>query len=132
MADYTGSTIPDPVTFFTRSLRIVFSTDNYLHGDGFTFHWNAFVPEGVQDYDSTLSLALHPNPAQDFVTVNTSKLSEPSVITIFDLSGKAVLTANAAPDGKTILDISRLNSGVYMVRLQGQYSQETQKLIITR
>ncbi|MCR4964221.1 MAG: C10 family peptidase [Bacteroidales bacterium] len=131
IADYNSSVTPDVTTFYTNKLRIIFASDNYLHADGFTFHWNAFVPEGVEEYDQANNLTIHPNPASNSITINTENYTEASEITIFDLSGKAIMTTKIE-EGASTLDVSSLANGVYMVRLQGKKHTETQKLIISR
>ena len=58
-------------------------------------------------------LAVYPNPASDFVTIETDVLG--SAITIVDLSGRVVMTATAA-DTKNTLNVSSLPTGTYIVR----------------
>lgn len=132
LADFSGHTIPDPITFYTGKLRITFISDNYLHADGFTFHWNAFVPEGIQDYEGQ-DMTIQPNPATHHITITTAPANDNhSFITIYDLSGKALQTVTPDMDGSTDMDVSGLANGIYMVRIQGSSSSKTQKLIIAR
>lgn len=73
-----------------------------------------------------LSLQLYPNPASKKVTLFTL---EEVTITIIDINGKELLTQKSQQD-KTILDISGLKSGIYMVRIQNHTGTEVKKLLV--
>ena len=132
LADYTGHTIPAPATFPTGKIRITFNTDNYLHADGFTLHWDAFVPVGVEEYGTDNRLTVTPNPASNMATIHAPGLTENSAITIYDMSGRAIISQLSEKNGSTQIDLSGLRCGVYMVRVQDAYYSDTQKLIIAR
>ena len=132
LADYSGHTIPNPATFYTGRIRISFISDNYLHANGFTFHWNTTSPEEIQDLSSSNKMVIRPNPASQTATIQTASLVGDGDIVISDLSGRVVLTQAIDKNGDTIINVGGLKNGVYLVRIQGKQFSETQKLIIAR
>jgi hypothetical protein len=63
-------------------------------------------------------LAIYPNPAQDFITVEfRGKKSEDNQVVVFNSSGQRVLTKNLNNSKK--LDVSTLPSGLYMLKVEG-------------
>lgn len=71
-------------------------------------------------------LSFYPNPAKNILTVENTK--DVTNVTIYDLSGKAVLKQNA--ESKNVkLDISKLVKGVYMMRVATKDGAKTVKVI---
>lgn len=60
----------------------------------------------------TEPLSIYPNPANDYITINTEETGKD--ITITDLSGRVVMTATTIA-GTTTLNVSQLPTGTYMV-----------------
>ncbi|MCB9064583.1 MAG: T9SS type A sorting domain-containing protein, partial [Chitinophagales bacterium] len=50
--------------------------------------------------------------------------------TITDISGKKVMTTTVKMNGKTVLDVSSLHTGFYMMNVSSDKGSNTQKLII--
>jgi Secretion system C-terminal sorting domain/YHYH protein len=68
---------------------------------------------------SDLKIAIFPNPAGDFIAIQTSGLlREKADITLFDMNGK-IMQTTAIEAGSTIgfLDARTLYSGVYLVKI---------------
>jgi hypothetical protein len=79
---------------------------------------------GMQKNDELL----YPNPATNRLYINTALLGE-AVVTIQDITGRTVLTANVTDTTHTV-DIASLAKGLYMVRLMGAHVQHTTKLTV--
>ena len=80
----------------------------------------------VNDFDN-LDVSIYPNPVDgNFVSIQspTNGLKE---IQVFDILGKRVINTTLASDS---LDISELNSGVYMVKVTVENQSKVSKLII--
>jgi hypothetical protein len=122
--------------------------DSGFHGQGYTYTLT-FTEPGVTDYTCTphasmfgtitvnstmslntndkLGLNIFPNPVStDYVNLKTS-VSGVKNIEIFDLSGRRVLKTSINSD---ILNVSSVNSGVYIIKLSINGVSETSKLII--
>ena len=80
------------------------------------------------DWASALNfqLSIYPNPAHNDVTIS---VSEPSFITVFDMTGKVVIPQTSI-DSEHIIPLSTLASGLYLVRCQTAYGIAIKKLII--
>ena len=79
------------------------------------------------DKSSTFTLKLYPNPANNYVIVESDN-SEILEISIFDTLGKNVMPNSVLKNSR--LDVSSLNRGVYFMRINANSSQVTKKIII--
>jgi fibronectin type 3 domain-containing protein len=86
--------------------------------------------ENVADSKSTLSIS--PVPAKNMLYVNypTPKHTGESVLSIYQINGKLVVSKNILPGNETELDVSNLPDGIYMVKLTNSQENLSQKLII--
>lgn len=75
----------------------------------------------------TEKINFYPNPAANEVVL---ELPESGTVQIFDLSGRKVLGQNLS--GKTILDVSQLNEGLYTISIKSGEKTLTRKLTIVR
>ncbi len=81
---------------------------------------------GVNDQDKS-HFAIYPNPTNSDVINIKSNLSGDLNVAIFDVLGKQVVNTSLA--GST-LNISELNSGVYIVKITQGTATSTQKLVV--
>jgi hypothetical protein len=93
-------------------------------------------PTGVAEQNnSSLAATVFPNPVKGQCTISAS-LDSPQKVTmeIFDLAGKLLLSENhgeqPAGNFQQQPDISKLGSGVYLLRISAGEAVSTQKLII--
>lgn len=87
---------------------------------------------GVEDQHILEGVNLYPNPATDFVHIqlNNNKASDMDV-TVFDMNGRRVITQSFRnTNTQETLDISRLNSGIYFVKINSDGQMATKKLIV--
>jgi photosystem II stability/assembly factor-like uncharacterized protein len=82
-------------------------------------HWSVkvLVADGVNEAESASqqnSLSIYPNPAGDELFVQNSN-SLPVSITLYDVIGRAVLSANAVGSSTTTFEMQVLPSGSYML-----------------
>ena len=85
-------------------------------------------PVAVNDLKSNARVSVHPNPAQNRLTVSIP-FNEHVIIEILDNSGKLVLKEESDNLEKTF-SVENLVSGVYIIRVQGPSILFTEKLII--
>jgi hypothetical protein len=76
-------------------------------------------PKPTANISATNQFSLRPNPANDFVTINSIELiTEPIKVEIVDLLGKTVTLANLLAGQKSVdIPTSSLTAGVYTCRL---------------
>ncbi|HEY2648419.1 MAG TPA: T9SS type A sorting domain-containing protein, partial [Puia sp.] len=85
-----------------------------------------------QDFVTTETFIVYPNPAHDVTTVKiTSQVTGTVKITVYDMNGRQVLVAQTVKTGDVVtktLNISSLASGMYTV----QITIGNQKTMVTK
>ena len=126
-----ADTGPDGATFVLGSWS--FSGPNAL--DGETTNGTAATPFPTGTFTTTLSTKenqidgfdLYPNPTKEaFVSISSDKQS-PMKVSVYDILGKQVIERTITNNR---LNISNLNTGVYILRAQQDNAFTTRKLII--
>ncbi len=83
---------------------------------------------GIDD-ELTQQFRIYPNPANDYLRIDLA--GQPSALmTIYDESGRAIIRENII-SGENI-DISALNTGVYLIQVISNDASEIQKVTIAR
>lgn len=91
----------------------------------------------VMKYDSVYAgvnepqesrFSLYPNPVTDKITVETSSTPTQSQLSIMNVNGQQLITRHIT-EPKTVIDISDLPIGVYIVRLTNDKTVEVGKII---
>lgn len=72
---------------------------------------------------------IYPNPTNDYIHVALLNEKQDAEITLFDLTGKSILTQQINQLGNSIIDLSGLSSGSYLVRIQTANSVSTQRIV---
>lgn len=84
----------------------------------------------VENITDEKEIIVYPNPASDFITIINSENKILSTIFIKDVCGKIVLRKNSSGI-KTIIDLRKLNSGIYFVVVETENKNYVKKLIKT-
>jgi PKD repeat protein len=79
---------------------------------------------------ATTSLKVHPNPAQDFIYLESA--DQVIGLNIFNQNGEKILSVDNPKLIKQKLDISQINNGVYLIQIKTIDQNSTTKLIINR
>tara|TARA_R110000787_G_scaffold136193_6_gene248690 strand:- start:1945 stop:4428 length:2484 start_codon:yes stop_codon:yes gene_type:complete len=94
--------------------------------------WASPIVPHILNTESFLTagdVQLYPNPANDKITLNFNKGTEAD-FSIFDLLGKLVIyQPNVSISQSHTIDISKLNNGVYFVRINSDAGTITKKLV---
>ncbi len=69
-----------------------------------------------------------PNPVSDNLTINFGPLVNGAIITIVDITGKAIETVNAENTSEVSVSMSKLNSGTYFIQVQTENASKTFKV----
>lgn len=79
-----------------------------------------------------LKISLFPNPANNIINVNSNVDSEVigRVLKLYDASGKLCLTQIIQSEN-TVLNISHLSAGMYILRIEGQSGSHVYKIMKT-
>ncbi len=110
------------------SVSIILDRASGSTGDRVKFDdlsWTCHAVLGIEKL-SLSNIKIYPNPASgNSLTIDTQ---ENVNISVFDILGKQVLRSQISRDNNQI-DISRLNSGMYLIRLQTENGSATKKFI---
>ena len=99
------------------SLLEVISHNNYISGD-FMDSWKAVdIPTGLSDEKDNSVKLLYPNPVSDWLTLPCT--GENVRVEIYDLKGARLFSGLVAGEDCR-LNVSFLNTGVYMVGVDGE------------
>ena len=121
--DYITTVIPYNVTDLTGIITVRNTTEYYLTPRNLTVDLLLDVKKTEID-----GFGLYPNPVSNgFITITTPNNLEKNV-NIFDVLGKQVY-AKTIQNGEKV-NVSKLNSGVYIIRIEEDAKIATRKLII--
>ncbi|MEY2923702.1 MAG: hypothetical protein RLZZ337_242 [Bacteroidota bacterium] len=122
-----GKSMKFKLNFYPWSIRdcgagkiVIVSKKNSSNRDTFDTEVCSFDPASVKELNKVFSV--YPNPANDFVTVNTT-LNGVLTVKIYDILGSLKLTTNVM-NGERI-NVSGLNRGAYILKIDGN-SEATQ------
>ncbi|CAH8283639.1 putative secreted protein (Por secretion system target) [Mariniflexile fucanivorans] len=79
-----------------------------------------------QYFETASDLVLYPNPAKSFFQLNESV----KTVTIYDYTGKEISRFNGNFEKYHEFNISNINQGFYVVKIEGVFGYETKRLII--
>lgn len=143
ITDSTGATVDSFVsvdgtgTFTTTvggTYTVTQTANNGCGSDTYsdTFHIESAV--GLHEINNiNAQVALYPNPATDFVTLNVRSVASPNenyTLKIFNLQGQEVYTEQFVGSVNKQLNLSQLSNGVYLVHINSTNVSTVQKLIL--
>lgn len=114
-----------PVSLVDSDGLVIYSTaGNYGSGESTNF---STTGNPLSLNDNTLDqVVLYPNPTYGIVNV---KANSPVSLSVFDITGKLIESFEGVNNGENI-DLSTLQAGMYLVKINDGLKQQTQKLII--
>ena len=106
--------------------RGIFRSDDYLGAEEIVDNSN----------DAIETLLVYPNPvAEGSVSVSTAGFFGTTSVEVYDLQGRVVISerlANPQAAERTVLDVSALTNGTYVVRMSSETKSLASKLIIRK
>jgi uncharacterized repeat protein (TIGR01451 family) len=76
-------------------------------------------------------LKIYPNPSHDLVYVALQSVSGKVEVQVYDVQGKVILDADQhLIDGKTSVDVSKIQSGIYFMKVVSEGKSVVKKLIV--
>ena len=104
------------------SVNVAGSTDSPI----FSFTTGAADPLGIEEI-SLNTFNVSPNPVKDVVTINTT--SGFDTVEVFNQLGQSVLKSSPDLMNNNRLDLSALNPGMYLVKINADNKSKTVKII---
>jgi len=87
-------------------------------------------PLSMNSIGQASKASMYPNPAQDIIEISVSQEDLIKQIEIFDIAGKMIQDHNNINQNRIILNVSNLNSGLYLVSIKMHKNVITKRLII--
>ncbi|MCB9227372.1 MAG: T9SS type A sorting domain-containing protein [Chitinophagales bacterium] len=87
------------------------------------------VLTGIKEIPSS-SIVVAPNPAKDKVSISLKNINESTTVSIYNMLGKKVYQAQFMQT--TEINLSKFNTGVYLIQLENQKGKATKKLIVSK
>ncbi len=79
------------------------------------------------------ALSIYPNPASGLLHVESDLPGQGiTELSVYHISGTLLLQTNSTQTGTYTLDVSRLGTGVYILRLRKDQNMANQRFIIAR
>lgn len=119
---FSGNELPDNITATEGGLTLVFSTNSSITAQG----WNAnyyTIPVSIEEPVTEDQIVnIYPIPANDYFTIES--ISKIVSIEMYNSFGFLVYTSNAVNDTKIDINISNLQSGMYIVKIEIETENE--------
>lgn len=87
------------------------------------FHQGNLTITSVENFDTAFELTIFPNPAVDLVQIQFEKANENNLIELYTSAGKLLLTQSSGANTLCQVDMSKYESGTYLVKI---YNKNTQ------
>ena len=116
------------MTYNVNRIKVVFVSDNYLHGDGFKVYWDV---SGVGVEESSMTgVSVYPNPASDLFTILFEEEAEACEIVLYDMVGTAHYRQKHAGGGRLDIPVNQLSDGLYLLSLNNGRQTSYKKIVV--
>ncbi|MDZ7740643.1 MAG: PKD domain-containing protein [Bacteroidota bacterium] len=124
-------------SFFSLSLQAAcYLSDYFYEGKGdnvFVDNITIYNFTGTGEQENKASALMYPVPAKDFVNISVAGIDENYTISIYNVQGQKVFESTEysfVNDGVESLNISSLERGVYLLKVNTSTDEITKKLIV--
>ncbi|WP_082113206.1 M4 family metallopeptidase [Kordia jejudonensis] len=84
----------------------------------------------VDDFANNNSFSVYPNPSKGSFNIQANKNLGDVSVNIFDINGRSIYTKNVTLTGTVNFNLDNLQSGLYILRVEGDNFTESRKIII--
>jgi hypothetical protein len=127
---FSFSSVDTTISINTTGLTWIFIRAQQPDGD---YIWSAPVflspSASAQESESRTSVEVFPNPAKDHITIRTN--NKCSVVTIYDVNGKAILS-ETKNSPKFDINVEQFENGIYFIKITTEKETNYSKIIIQR
>lgn len=120
---------PGTYTFYAQAYPGIDPYGNHYVGIPYTVTVTTCSSAGIEQLTTTNDINVYPNPNNGSFIVEKTSIKE-QAMRIFDVTGKMVLMQTIS--GKTVIDASSLNEGVYNISIIGNDGVANKRLVIVR
>jgi hypothetical protein len=132
LATYSGTTLPPTQTYNTSKLRVWFTSNLSVNGQG----WDAYYTstDGIDENEILNSLNVFPNPAENILNINfLSSTAQNIFLTLSTITGQTVYSQqidNFMGTYSKSIDISAISGGIYILKITGDKGTVNKKIVI--
>jgi len=133
IGQFSGNTIPAPITVSGNRLYLRFVTDGNVQAQGWTATYSTIDFSGITEETGVAEIKPYPNPASDFVSIRIPDFGSRTLITFYNLTGEH-FALPALDEGKNQLkiDVKDLPQGCYFVKIVSEEKTHFGKVLIQR
>lgn len=132
LGNFSGSSIPADVTSPSGQMRVIFTSNSSITGDGFSATYTSTLA-GIEDYNTLNNLSVYPNPASEILHVSFD-LSDDNTASVqmIDLRGQMVFneSVSGSLSYKTDINTSLFTKGIYTLRIITSGETLNKKVVI--
>lgn len=133
LGEFKGNEIPAPVTLPHGGMLVIFTSNSFGTSGGFSATYTIGNVDNEKP-ENVVRMQLTPNPARDITTLKLFATKQAAnALLIYDNAGKLIesRTINCNSGLNSIdLDISKLNPGIYNLKLFSDSGTLTSKLVV--
>ena len=96
----------------------------------YPLHWGQTSLNWSVEENTEVSTSIHPNPATDFITIDLPNEEDCQSIEIFSIYGRLVVETFPETSHQTTIDISGLNTGMYIMKIKLSDGREFAEKIV--
>jgi PKD repeat protein len=132
----SGSTTTGTATWsttFTGTATVKVQGVNTCGSSSFTSGYTVAVYPGhvgINDKEKSRLITVYPNPARGMVTLIPARTMNADIRIYNSLGSEMMTVTDALLNGNYQMDISKLQSGLYFIRINSQDIQQTVKLVV--
>lgn len=91
------------------------------------FHQSFITITAIDELPASLALKLYPNPATDFIIIESDELNRFDNMTMYDMAGQLVWQArgNSAVDNRLTVNMANRAAGNYIIKLNDSKAQQS-------
>lgn len=83
----------------------------------------------IEDVNATASITIYPNPTSSFLNIQLNSGITNANLEVYDVLGKQVINHTISSENTSEMDVSHLNSGLYIIRISSGDFTETKRFI---
>ncbi len=91
MAELSGNEIPDPLTAYSGSMFLTFSSNPTVTGSGWTAYYETDAV-GLDEIVSKSMIEVFPNPTNDILTIRHHNPGQEALIEVLSLDGRLMIS----------------------------------------
>lgn len=127
LGSYSGSTLPNPITYYANKIQVSFVSDNYLNAQGFKVLWSS-SGTGIGELGTDVSV--YPNPASDFLHITLAEPIDGVHVVLYDMVGKAVFAQEYGQENLIEVPVAGLPEGLYVLSMESGPRHTYQKIVV--